>query len=123
MTHPARGLLPRNGHYTHFPLHIGPSGLASLARGTEEQPQRSAALSCQLEATKIAGVKRVPAGPHRADAWAAQRLVESPEGISLVGGPQNEEARQVDAPGCGSRGIETRRRQNHRVLWFACRLA
>jgi hypothetical protein len=66
------------GSLPHFPLHVGPGGLAAKAGGAREQAECSSALGGKLQAAKIADVEPVAGGPDGSHAWAAEGLIQGP---------------------------------------------
>jgi hypothetical protein len=98
---------------SYLPLHIGPGWLAAVPRGTQEQSERPATFSRQLQTTKIAHVEPIPHGPHGAHAWATQRLIASPQSIRLVSRPQHEHRGQIDSPSRRGWWVEVSRAIEH----------
>ena len=80
----------RGTPWRHFPLHVGPGGLAAKVRRAQEQPQRTAGFGGKLQAAEVANIQPVPRSPNRCDASAAQSLIESPQGIRFSRRPQHE---------------------------------
>jgi hypothetical protein len=66
------------GSLLHFPLHVGPGGLAAESSGAREEAERSAAFGGKLQAAKIADVEPVAGGPDGSYARAAEGLIQGP---------------------------------------------
>jgi hypothetical protein len=65
-------------HWFYLPLHVSPGRLPAEARRTQQQTKRPATFSGKLQAAKVTDVELIPRRPHRADAGAAQGLVQRP---------------------------------------------
>jgi hypothetical protein len=66
------------GSLPHFPLHVGPGGVAAEPGGAREQAERSTAFGGKLQAAKIADVEPVARGPDGSYTSAAEGLIQSP---------------------------------------------
>jgi len=61
-----------------------------VPRGTKEQAQSPAALGGKLQAAKVTHIEPITRCPNGSYAWAAQRLIERPEGVCIAGRSQHE---------------------------------
>jgi len=59
-----------------------------------------------LQAAKVAHIESVARRPDCTDAWTPQGLIQRPQSVGFVGRPQNDQTRQINAPGCSSGRIE-----------------
>ncbi len=90
-----------------FHQHLnGGEALRLSMSGAKNQPDRPAALRCQLQTARKAIVQPVQRGQHGCDGGTSQRLIRRPEGILLGGGSNDDQATQRDSVIGSGGGVE-----------------
>jgi hypothetical protein len=78
-------------------LQVRPRRLPASPTRPAKQAQRPPFLGRQLQPAKIVRTKLLHTGPHRSNARAAERLINSPQRIGRRLGAKNEQTRRLDS--------------------------